>query len=90
MCLRIGWRRPSQPLKSPTTLTLVGVGGPDGEVHAGDAVDGPQVGAELLVALPVRAFAEQVQVVVGQQRREGVGIVHGRLSRPSEFTARSW
>ena len=46
----------------------LGVRRPDGEVHAGDAVDRAQVRAEPLVAPPMRAFAEQVQVVVGQQR----------------------
>ncbi len=40
------------------------VGGPDGEVHAFDTADVAEVGAELGVALPVRAFAQQVQIVL--------------------------
>ena len=55
-----------------------GVGGPDGEVHAVDAVDLPQLRPQPVVALPVPAFVQQVEVVVGQQVRKGVGIVHGR------------
>ena len=55
-----------------------GVGGPDGEIHAVDAVDLPQLGPEPVVALPVPAFVQQVTVVVGQQVGKGVGIVHGR------------
>ena len=68
-------------LKSPTTLTLSAFGAQTAKFTPRHAVDRPQLRAELLVALPVRAFAQQVQVVVGQQRREGVGIVHGRGSR---------
>ena len=59
-----------------------GVGGPDGEVHPVHAVDRAQFGAEPVVALPVPAFVQQMQVVVGQQVRKGVGVVHGDLPSP--------
>lgn len=51
------------------------VGGPDGEVDAGDSGDFAEVRAELFVILEVSAFAEEVEVVVGEERREGEGIV---------------
>ena len=54
-----------------------GVRGPDGEVHPVHAVDGPQLRPEPGIALPMPAFVEQVTVVIGQQRREGVWVVHG-------------
>jgi hypothetical protein len=53
----------------------IGIGGPDGEVDTGDASDRMQLRAELLVALPVAAFAEQVEVIVGQHRGERIGVV---------------
>ena len=59
-----------------------GVGRPDGEVHPLDAVDGAQLRPQAVVALPVPAFVQQVQIVVGQQVRKGVRIVHGRLPSP--------
>ena len=39
-CLRIGWRRPSQPLKWPTTLTRLAFGAHTAKRDAVDAVDG--------------------------------------------------
>ena len=59
-----------------------GVGRPDGEVHALDAVDGAELRPQPVVALPVPAFVQQVQIVVGQQVRKGVGIVHGHFLSP--------
>ena len=56
-----------------------GVRRPDGEIHPRDAVDRPQLGAQPAVAIPMPPFAQQMQIVAGQQRREGVGIVPGRL-----------
>ncbi len=53
MCLRIGWRRPSQALKSPMTLTPWALGAQTAKFTPVHAVDGAQVGAELVVALPV-------------------------------------
>ena len=70
MCLRIGWLRRSHMLKSPTTLTLSAFGAQTAKFTPAHAVDRAQMGAEPLVAPPMRAFAEQVQVVVGQHRRE--------------------
>jgi hypothetical protein len=44
----------------------IGVGRPDGEVDAGHTVDDVQLGPELLVALPVAALADEVEVEVGE------------------------
>ena len=82
MCLRMGWRRPSQLLKSPTRLTRGGVGGPNGEVDPLDVVDRANLRAQPVVALPVPPLVQQVQVVVGQQVRKGVRIVHRNLPAP--------
>jgi hypothetical protein len=74
-CTRIGWQRPSQRLKSPTTLTRAAFGAqtenstpamPVGLVHAG---------AEQAVGVPVATLAEQVHVEVRQLGREAVGVV---------------
>ena len=50
------------------------VGRPHGEVHAGDAADRHHVRAELLPRAKVRALAEQVQVEVGEDLTELIGI----------------
>ena len=49
---------------------------PDGEIHPVNAVDLPQLGPQPVVTLPVAALVQQVEVVVGQQVREGVRVVH--------------
>ena len=50
------------------------VGRPDGEVHAGDAADRQAMGAELLPRAVVRPLAEQVQIEVGEDLAELIGI----------------
>ena len=62
-------------MKSPTTLTRYGVGGPDRKVHAGRAADRHGVRAELVVDAGVVAFAEQIQVEVREHSAVAVGIV---------------
>ncbi len=52
----------------------VGVGCPDGELHARDAVHRPRVGAEEAVGVPVASLAEQVQIKVAELGREAVGV----------------
>ena len=54
-----------------------GVRGPDAEQHAGHAVHGHRVRAELLIDLIVEPLPEQVDVHVGDAGREGVGVVRG-------------
>ena len=72
-----------------------GVRGPDGEVHPVHAVDRPQLGPQPVVTLPVAALVQQVQVVVGQQVRERVRIVHRHgflsacLGHPQQVARRS-
>ncbi len=51
------------------------VGRPDGEPRAGQAVEFGRMRAELVVDRVVIAFAEQVQVEVGELRREVVRVV---------------
>ena len=80
MCFRMGWRRPSQSLKSPTTLTLVALGAQTAKFTPSTPSIVAQLGAEPVVTLPVRPFAQQVQVVVRQQMGKRVWIVHGSRS----------
>ena len=53
----------------------LGVGRPDREPRAGQAVEFGRMRAELVVDRVVIAFAEQVQVEVGELRREVVRVV---------------
>ena len=50
------------------------IGGPDGEVHAGDAADRHHMRPELVPRAMMRALAEEVQVVLGQHRTELVRV----------------
>ena len=59
-----------------------GVRRPDGEMDARGPVHGAEVGAELLVCPVVLPFADQVQVEVGEDRRESVRILNLRLPVP--------
>ena len=47
---------------------------PHHESHALDAVQHQGMGAELVVEAQVIAFAEEIQVEIGQNRREAVGV----------------
>ena len=51
-----------------------GVGRPDGEVDPPDPLVGPDVGAELLVALVMRPLAEQMEVVIREDRAEPIRV----------------
>ena len=70
-----GRARPSQPQKSPTTLTRSRVRRPDRERDAAHAVHRPRVRAEHLPQPAVRPLVEQVQVDVADRRQEAVRIV---------------
>src|SRR3989338_9599569 len=48
---------------------------PDGKPGSLDAIDFDGVGAKHPVALAQLAFAEQIQVLLGQVRRELIGVV---------------
>ena len=54
----------------------VGVGRPDREVDPGDRAAVRRVRAEFLVSAQLRALAQQVEIEVGQDPAEPVGIVH--------------
>ena len=71
---RMAWRRPSQKLKSPTTLTRLAVGREHREGDAGHAVEHHRMRAELLVEMQMRAFAQQVEIEIGQDRRKAIGV----------------
>ena len=85
MCLRIGWRRPSQSLKSPMTLTPVALGAQTAKFTPSTPSIGAQLRTQLVVALPVLAFAEQVQVVIrsaaAERRRDRAWSIARRAGR---------
>ena len=76
---RIGWTRPSQPLKSPTTWTALARGRPQGERNAPDVAQRSgvvaHVGAEHGPQLLVPALVDEVPVDLAEGRREAVGVV---------------
>ena len=72
---RIACTRPSQPLKSPIDADAIGVGRPDGEMHAGGRADRDPVRAELLEDAKVPALAEQVEIEIGEDASVPVRIV---------------
>ena len=47
---------------------------PDGEMHAAHARHFAHVRAQFFVFLVMRAFARKIQIVIGEQRREGVRV----------------
>jgi hypothetical protein len=53
----------------------LGAGRPHGKSHARHARVNQRVRADFAIQLKVAAFAKQVQVVLGEHRREAVGIV---------------
>ncbi len=71
---RIGCRRPSHELKSPTTATDARVRRPDRERGAGDAVDLADVRAEPLVERLVAALHREVEVELAERREERVRV----------------
>ena len=71
---RIGCRRPSQELKSPTTLTARAAGAHTAnEVPATPSMLG-RMGAEPLVELLVATLADEVQIELAERRQERVRI----------------
>ena len=51
-----------------------GIGRPDRETHAGDALDRQCLSAEAAAKFVVRALGEQIQVELAQQHPEAVGV----------------
>jgi hypothetical protein len=49
-------------------------GGPDGEVGSGNSSDGVEMRAEFFVGVEMAAFAEKVEIEIGEEKREGVRI----------------
>ena len=82
---RIGWLRPSQPLKSPTTCTAWARGAHTANDVPHDVPERtgvlPHVGAEDGPELLVAALADEVQVDRAERRGEPVGVVHARARR---------
>src|SRR5690242_10688745 len=63
------------PVEIPDNADALAVGSPDGEMRAFDGADPHDVRAELVVDSRVLAFAEQIQVVVGDDPAVPVRIV---------------
>ena len=70
----MAWRRPSHRLKSPTTLTRLAAGANTAKATPDTPSSTIGMGAELFVEMHVRPFAEQVEIEIGQDRREAVGV----------------
>ena len=84
---RIGCRRPSQELKSPTTETARAAGAQTANAVPATPSMLAHVRAEALVELLVAALADQVQVELAERRQEAVRVVDReragrRRSRP--------
>ena len=71
----MAWRRPSHTLKSPTTLTRFADG-----ANTANAVDHHWMGAELLVKMHMSALAEQIEVELGEDRREAICVLQLQLT----------
>src|SRR5882757_4851351 len=54
-------------------------GGPDGEVRSGDSRDRLEERAKLFVGVEVAAFAKEMQIEIGQEKRKGIRIVNFEL-----------
>ena len=61
-------------MKSPIDAHAEGIRGPDGEVDAAITLVGDEVGPELLEVAEVGPLADQVEVEVGHDRPEPVGV----------------
>ncbi len=77
---RIACRRPSQELKSPTTLTARAAGRPHRECRSGTHCTVTHVRAQLLVELLVPALADQMEVELTDRRLERIRIVDREAS----------
>ena len=75
MRLRIGWRRPSQSLKSPTTLTRRAFGAHTAKATPSTPSIVARMRAEPLEDAAVAALGHEVDVDLAEHRREAVGIV---------------
>ena len=71
----MGCVRPSQKLKSPTTLTRCALGAHTAKCTPRTPAIFAHMCAQFFVVLVVRAFAEKIKVVVGEQWRERVRVV---------------
>ena len=80
---RIGWTRPSQSLKSPTTLTRSALGAQTAKCTPSAVADPHQVRAELVVDPGVLALREEIDVVFGDDPAVAIRIVdlRGRARR---------
>ncbi len=73
--LRMGWRRPSQSLKSPTTLTRRAFGAQTAKATPATPSIVRHVRAEHLPKTQMRAFGDEVRVHFTENRTETVGIL---------------
>ena len=73
--LRIGWRRPSQPLNSPITLTRWALGAQTAKAVPATPSIVARVRAQLLVEAEMGALGQEIDVDLAQHRREAVGVL---------------
>ena len=71
---RMGWRRMSQSLNSPATVTFSALGAHTAKRTPRDALGFREVRAQRAPGLVQRAFGVQVQVGIGDLRAEAVGV----------------
>ena len=72
---RMGWRRLSQSLKSPVTLTTNALGVPDYKSYARHSKACGDVRAQFFVAFEMRAFAVKVQIEIRENWREAIRVI---------------
>ena len=72
---RIGVHAAVPAVEVADDADAIGVGRPHREVHAGRAADRDAVRAELVERAMVRAFAEQVQIEIGEHAAVAIRIV---------------
>ena len=72
---RIGWARPSQPLKSPTTLTRWAFGAQTAKCTPSESPMRMRMRAERVVDVFVAALAEQVEIEVADDAAVAIRVV---------------
>ena len=85
MCFRIGCRRPSQALKSPMTLTPWAFGAQTAKFTPSTPSIVRRMGAQLVVALPMLAFAragaDRNRSEAAERRRDRASLIVRRVGR---------
>ena len=77
--VRIGWTRPSHPLKSPTTLTRFALGAHTPKCTPACSAVRDRPRAQAIERAHVRAFRKQMLIEIGEHRTIAIRIVQFRL-----------